>query len=130
MNSKQLIEAVVAGRDAFKVVQEITVKGGAVTVGLFAGPVLSSALTQYDQRQSKSKYHNPYALAQYFAAANSLKDELKAKKLDDLSTPEAFASLKGMLGYYFAETFSPIKKVIKQIDQYLDTGKEPNIAKL
>lgn len=130
MNSKQLIEAIAAGDEASKVVNEVTTTAGKVTVAVFAGPVLSSALTQYDQRQSKTKYYNPYALGQYFAAANQLKDELKAKKMLDLDTPEAFESLKGLLGYYFSDTFSPIRKVIKQIDQYLQTGKAPNIAKL
>jgi hypothetical protein len=128
--AKNLIEAVAGGQDAFRVVQEVTAKGGKVNVGIFAGPVLTSALTQYDKRQSRSKYHNPHALGQYFQAQSGLKDELKANKLLDLDTPEAFASLKGALGYYFSATFSPIKKVIKQIDKFLATGKVPNIAKL
>lgn len=109
---------------------EVTLAGGKVTVGLFSGPVLSSALTQYDQRQSKTRYYNQYALGQYFAAQRQLNDSLKSKRLLDLDTPEAFAALKKELGKFFSETFSPVKKVVKQVDAYLATGKAPNIAKL
>lgn len=64
---------------------------------------LISYLTQYDQRQSKGKYYNPYALARYFDAAKDLKD---------VTDPEAFAN---GLAQEFTSGFLPGEKMRKLI---------------
>jgi nucleoid-associated protein YejK len=108
---------------------EVTKKGGVVDVELFAVTILSSALTQYDRRQSKRRFYNPYALSQYFAAQKRVQEEVKKKGLCKKSDRASFEELIKIMTYYFDATFSPVKKVVKQIHKYLDTGKAPSIVK-
>jgi hypothetical protein len=84
-------------------------RGAAVGLrGLEAGPDLYqrliSYLTQYDERQSKGKYHNRYAIGQYFQAAEPL------KRLSD--DPQKFAEA---LSKAFLPGFKPREVLLTAI---------------
>jgi hypothetical protein len=84
-------------------------RGAAVGLrGLEAGPDLYhrliSYLTQYDERQSKGKYHNRYAIGQYFQAAEPL------KRLSD--DPQKFAEA---LSKAFLPGFKPREVLLAAI---------------
>ena len=85
--------------------------------------VLSSALTQWNMR-----FGNAYSLGNLLGALHKLEDKIKEEGILDSATPEANARVKELLadGNIFIATFFPVRKVIKMIDKYLETGRKPN----
>jgi hypothetical protein len=86
---------------------------------------LTGALTQYDQRSSKRRGYNPYALGHYMKAVGQIESDVaKHKKSQE---PEALEALKKAIGHrFFVNDTPPAKKTIKAIDDFLATGKVPN----
>jgi hypothetical protein len=74
---------------------------------------LISYLTQYDQRQSTKRFHNPYALALYFQAAEPLKGQ---------EHPGAFAH---GLRRVFSEGFPPRDRMAGWLDAGLTVSQMP-----
>lgn len=128
--ARALIETVQQGLEPASLVSEMTKAGGRVDVDLFVGPILSSFITQYDQKASSKVGYNAYALAQYFGAAERLRKELQSKKLLQQTDTASFEELKKILqaGRVFTRDFPPIKRLLKSIDEYLSSGKEPSIV--
>ena len=85
--------------------------------------VLSSALTRWNMR-----FGNAYSLRHLLGALHKLEDKIKEEGISDSSTPEANARVKELLadGNIFIATFFPVRKVIKMIDKYLESGRKPN----
>jgi hypothetical protein len=85
---------------------------------------LSGALTQYDQRASKRRGYNPYALGHYLEAVNKIRESLSKDK--NSQEPEALEALKSAIGrHFFVTSMPPAKNTIKAIDEFLQTGKAP-----
>jgi len=99
------------------------------TVGTFL-LVLSSKLTQYDQRATK-KDGNIYRLSLLFAALQ--KAGKRVAKLKDEDSPEALQALKDALLREFTKDLRgrpdlpPVANVFKQIDAFLSSGKLPSL---
>lgn len=84
--------------------------------------VAGSKLSQYDQKL-QLKQPNPYRLGHYLEALDRVRQDVSSLNGD--SSPEALAQLKRSFAKHFAN-LAPINATIKQIDQYLATGKMPS----
>lgn len=121
-------------------------KGIPPTVGNFM-LMLTSKLTQYDQQQearaktSKRGYHNPYALARYLEKVEKVEDELK-KVIGRYRDPEVTMTeqIAGHIVDILADNFTvnhrsnefdltPLRTFVKQLDQFLATGKNPSLVR-
>jgi len=89
--------------------------------------VLSSALTRWNMR-----FGNAYSLRHLLGALHKLEDKIKEEGISDSSTPEANARVKELLadGNIFIATFFPVRKVIKMIDRYLESGRKPSLKQV
>lgn len=86
--------------------------------------VASSKLTQYDQRL-EAKQPNMYRLGHYLKALGNVREDVQ-DVMDDAS-PEALGRLRASFARRF-NNLPPIVATIKQIDQYLTTGKLPRLV--
>jgi hypothetical protein len=86
--------------------------------------VASSKLTQYDQRL-EAKQPNMYRLGHYLKALTNVREDVQ-DVMDDAS-PEALGRLRASFARRF-NNLPPIVATIKQIDQYLATGKLPRLV--
>ncbi|HEV3059616.1 MAG TPA: hypothetical protein VGY48_15305 [Vicinamibacterales bacterium] len=96
--------------------------------------VLTSKLTQYDQRQEKAALkrghsHSIYALGHYLKAAEKVEADVKraAPDCNVTMTPEIASTMRTALRRHFTDGFPPAQNVTKQIDAFLTTGKEPSL---
>jgi hypothetical protein len=94
------------------------------TVRAFIAVALSK-LTQFDQRL-EAKQPNPYRLGHYFAALDKVRGDV-ADVMDDAG-PEALGRLRASFDHRFTD-LPPINATIKQIDQFLATGKLPSLVR-
>lgn len=122
--------SVVIGRDAEAFVEGLLRAQGrknpsSGTVAAFLA-VLDSKLTQYDVREQK-KHHNIYRLGHLLKAADAVRVDLKKHLNDD--SPAALAKLKQSIAKHFILPFSPASAVIKQIDAYLTSGRQPSLLR-
>lgn len=85
--------------------------------------VASSKLTQFDQKL-QARQPNLYRLGHYFAALDKVRGDVQGV-LDDAS-PEALGRLRASFDQRF-HNLPPINATIKQIDQYLASGKMPRL---
>lgn len=92
-----------------------------VTVNLFL-VILTGHLTQYDVKQSRGKYWNPYALGHYMGAANNVSDDTKA--FHERGDVEAMEALKTSLGQRFTD-LTPVRAVVRKINAWIDDAKIP-----
>jgi hypothetical protein len=93
--------------------------------------VLTSKLTQYDQRvsgmEAKRGNVNIYRLGHLFGAAQEV--EKATKSFADRDDPEALKKLKDQLDKSFIPgALSPVEYVKKAIDKYLADGTLPKIT--
>lgn len=87
--------------------------------------VASSKLTQYDQRL-EAKQPNMYRLGHYLRALNDVRSDVK-DVMDDAG-PEALGRLRASFERRF-RSLPPITATIKQIDEYLASGKMPGLVR-
>jgi hypothetical protein len=99
----------------------------ALTVGTVRAfiEVAASKLTQYDQRL-EAKQPNMYRLGHYFRALDNVRGDVKGV-MDDAS-PEALGVLRASFERRFLN-LAPINATIKQIDEYLASGKLPSLGR-
>jgi hypothetical protein len=97
---------------------------GAATVSAFLA-VASSKLTQYDQRL-EAKQPNIYRMSHYLGALDKVRQDVKDVLNDD--SPDALGRFRASLMRQF-HTLPPITATIKQIDDYLTTGKLPRLVR-
>jgi len=94
--------------------------------------ILTGALTQYDVQQmaraakKRGGYHNANALGLYFQALERAEKDPKMRGVKKTSSDhEDLRKLIAVLSDYFDPHFPPIKKTIKQIQAFIDSGKLP-----
>lgn len=92
-----------------------------VTVNVFL-VILTGHLTQYDVKQSRGKYWNPYALGHYMGAANNVSDDTKA--FHGRGDVEAMEALKTSLGQRFTD-LTPVRAVVRKINAWIDDARVP-----
>jgi len=112
-----------------------TKKGIPPTVGNFIA-VLTSELTQYDQKVSARERHvNIYRLGHLLEAAHGVEEKVLSRAaVDDEMTPEiAEVMVDAMMDHFTvswkADNFdlAPCRNVIKKLGAFLDTGKNPSL---
>jgi len=93
--------------------------------------VLKSKLTQHDKRvseaEAKKGRSNIYRLGLLLEAAHKVDGDVHS--VMDQDTPEALEVLKKSLDRRFEATFPPVKATLKQIDEFLKSGKKPSLIK-
>lgn len=98
------------------------------TVGNFL-LVLSSKLTQYDQRETtkelKRGRSNIYRLGHLLGALHKVEGDVQG--LEGRSDAEALDALKASMNTRFTEGFAPVRQVERQIDRWLEKGKPPSL---
>lgn len=92
--------------------------------------VLRSKLTQYDKRlgsgeSKRGGMPNIYRLGHYLKAAQDVEDAVSSIKTKD--DPESLQSLKRAITQSFGASMSPVKATLKQIDDYIASGKKPTL---
>lgn len=92
------------------------------TVSAFLA-VAGSKLTQYDQKLSRTQ-PDIYRLGHFLGALKRVRQEMSSLLEDD--SPEALIKLKRAITSQFFENLAPIRATLKQINQYLETGKMPS----
>jgi hypothetical protein len=97
---------------------------GSATVSAFL-MVASSKLTQYDQRL-EAKQPNRYRLGHLLGALDKVRQDLKDVANED--SPDALGRLRASLLQHF-HPIPPINATIKQIDEFLGTGKMPRLVR-
>jgi hypothetical protein len=89
--------------------------------------VLSSKLTQYDERVSRrERMPNIYRLGHYMKALGDVRD--KVAGILERSDPEALTALKAVINRHFHD-LPPTNNVLKQIDAWLASGKRPSLVR-
>jgi hypothetical protein len=93
--------------------------------------VMSSKLTQYDQRLSKGEMKrggmpNIYRLGHFFKALDHVKTDTRSIAKSDKQAD--LEKLMASLGRRFTD-FPPRRAVLKQIDQFIATGKKPSLVR-
>lgn len=93
--------------------------------------ILSSHLTQYDQAETTREVKrggrgNFYRLGHLLGAVGKVRDDLA--KVADNEDEASLALLKASITKHFQDTYPPVKKLLKQIDVFLATGKKPSIT--
>lgn len=113
-----------------------TKKGIPPTVGNFIA-VLTSELTQYDQKVSARERHvNIYRLGHLLEAAHGVEKEiLRRAKADDTMTPQIAELMVDSMAEHFtvspkADNFdlAPCRNVLKKLAAFLDSGKNPSLV--
>lgn len=103
---------------------------GAATVDTFL-TVLSSKLMKYDAsvsaREAKRGSANIYRLGLLLAALDKVRASLHTQLQSD--APEVLKALKDAIGDELDAHMPPVKATLKQIDDYLATGKKPSLVK-
>lgn len=103
------------------------------TVALFL-EILKSYLTQYDQKEEQKERSKGYAVNIYrlgilFKALDEVRDELKPYMDDD--SKEAMDKLKASMDEHFhVNQLSATRKLLKQIDAWVNDKKAPRLGKL
>lgn len=85
---------------------------------------LTGALTQHDERNSKKRGYNPYALGHYMKGVNEIASETSSIKHSQ--EPADLEALKKSISKHFLSSLPPANSTIKAIDAFLATGKAPN----
>ena len=89
--------------------------------------ILSSYLTQQDEKEDK-KNPNLYRLGLFLQAMQGAEDKLhKYMERDD---SEAMDAMKAVLSRAFNPGFPPLKKILKQIDEWQTSQKLPKLNKI
>lgn len=92
----------------------------------------SSIFTQYDVQQAaraakkRGGYHNANAMGHYFKALDDAFEFVKGK--EDSEDPATLKKLIAGIEDAFETGFPPAKKLIAQIQAFIDTGKKPTIV--
>lgn len=91
--------------------------------------VLDSKLTQYDQRMSKKERHpNIYRLGHYLKASGNVKEAvLSIATGNELMSPGVAHEMVASMSHEFTPDFPPAKNVVKQLNAYLESGKQPSL---
>ncbi len=94
--------------------------------------VLSSKLTQYDQKLAASETRrggreNIYRLGHYLEAAEKVERDVGLPDCHVTLSPAIASTLKESLNRRFNPGFPPAKNVEKQIDAFLTSGKQPSL---
>ena len=113
---------------AYLQTREAATKG---TVGVFL-VLLSSKITQGEAAAQKRAlggkgYFNPNALGILLGVAQKIEDKMKPFK--DQDDPEALKKLRAEIERSFNPGFPAAKATIKQIDEFLRSGKLPNLVR-
>lgn len=106
-------------------------KGIPPTVNNFVA-MLQSTLTQYDQKLSaRERSPNIYRLGHLLGAAEQVVSDLAKAGLDgsEIMSDEIAEVMYKSLGRRFEPDFFPIKKVTKQIHEFLTKGKNPSLIR-
>jgi hypothetical protein len=120
------LDQLIAARVASRVVQAALPNA---TVEMFL-QVLTSKLTQYDQKEIKREQAhggngNIYRLGLMFEASEKVeRDVAQYLKRDDA---EALGVMKASLQKHFHATYPPIANVLRQIDNWLTKKKKPSL---
>lgn len=110
-------------------------KGIPPTVGNFIA-VLTSELTQYDQKvASRERHVNIYRLGHYLEAAHKVEEEvLRHASAGDQMTPEIAGIMVDAMGENFTVSYKadnfdlpPCRNVVKKLAAFLDSGKNPSL---
>jgi hypothetical protein len=104
-------------------------KGIPPTVNNFIA-MMQSMLTQYDQKVSaRERFPNIYRLGHLLEAGHKVEADLgdAGVRDDDVMNGEIAAAMYEALARRFEPGFPPIKKVVKQISEFLATGKNPSL---
>jgi hypothetical protein len=102
-------------------------KGIPPTVGNFLR-VLKSKLIQFDQKLEK-RQPNIYRIHHYLGAVDKVEGHiLKASGESDVMTQEIAETFVVGLNSAFTDDFPPAKQVVKQLNAYLETGKNPSLV--
>lgn len=99
------------------------------TVGNFVA-VMQSLLTQYDAKVSSRERHvNIYRLGHLLEAGHKVTEDLDAAGVtDDMEMTTEIADIfDRSLSRRFEDDFPPVKKLIKQITEFLADGKNPTL---
>jgi hypothetical protein len=89
--------------------------------------ILSSYLTQQDQKEDK-RNPNIYRLGLFLKAMQEAEDKLH--KYLDRDDSEAMDAMKAVLSRAFNSNFPPLKKILKQIDEWQTHQKLPKLNKI
>lgn len=91
--------------------------------------ILSSYLTQQDEKESKrERSPNIYRLGLLLQAMQGAEDKLH--KYLDRDDSEAMDAMKAVLSRAFNPGFPPLKKILKQIDEWQTSQKLPKLNKI
>jgi hypothetical protein len=102
-------------------------KGIPPTVGNFLR-VLKSKLIQFDQKLEK-RQPNAYRLSHYLGAADRVEEHvLRKSRESDMMTLEIAETFVVGLSSAFSYDFPPAKQLVKQLNAYLETGKNPSLV--
>jgi hypothetical protein len=94
--------------------------------------VLTGSLVQWDRNEMvkaakrRNGYYNANAMGLYLAAVSRAEKDPKMRGVKKTSSdPEDLKKLIAVLSDHFDPNFPPVKKTIKQIQAFIDTGKLP-----
>jgi hypothetical protein len=107
-------------------------KGIDPTVGNFL-LVLSSKLTQYDQKEmlremKRGGRGNIYRLGHLLGALQKVREDMAAREADTVD-PELGAQLISSIEFHFTSGFRPMEQTIKQILDWANTKKRPSLVR-
>lgn len=84
--------------------------------------ILRGLLIQYDTKQSRTRFYNPYALGQYMGAVDRVRQMVSSVLRS--AAPEDLEKLRKAVDRNFND-FPPKKAFFKALDNYISTGKAP-----
>jgi len=86
---------------------------------------LQGGLVQYDERASKRRGHNPYALGHYMGALGKIRDDT-ARFKDSEDHGDLMKLKKSIERRFIVSDMPPAKRTLKAIDEFISSGKAPN----
>lgn len=89
--------------------------------------ILGSYLVQQDQKEGK-RNPNIYRLGLFLEAKEKVEADVRRYLNDD--SDEAMKALKASLQHNFTSNFPPLKKIVKQIDEWVTAKKLPKLGKV
>lgn len=94
--------------------------------------VLTSKVTQYDKatsaRERKRGHVNIYRLGLLLQAVDRVRGDLRVEDLTS-NSPEALERFRKAVRTHMDADFPPAKATLKQVDQFLETGKAPSLVR-
>lgn len=95
--------------------------------------VLTSKVTQYDKatsaREAKRGGHvNIYRMGLLLQAVDRVRGDIRVQDLTS-DSPEALESFRRAVRKHMDADFPPAKATLKQVDQFLETGKAPSLVR-